>query len=151
MSEKSDILFFSRPNNVLQNRKSSSVFALADRGGICSNGIIRREIGERDGGGIVGSVDKYTVVVVVNIDGIEEGIDQQFPVAGIGPVHAGEFSEEEENKITVHELTFRIAPGIDGAAEGRGGILQLITKSSRASFRTDFFAQPSRRFFAPQE
>jgi hypothetical protein len=70
-------------------------------------------------------IDDDLQVIIINVDGIDEGLDDVPAEERILPVTFVEPAEEEENTVPVDQLGLGVAERFDGDAEGFGGILQI--------------------------
>ena len=56
-------------------------------------------------------------MIIENIDGIDERIDQVAALAGIVPIAFGNMMQEEQDAIVIHQLGLGLAEHFDGDAE----------------------------------
>lgn len=70
-------------------------------------------------------IDDDFQVIIINVDGIDEGLDDVPAEERILPVTFVEPAEEEENTVQVDQLGLGVTERFDGDAEGVSCIFQI--------------------------
>ena len=82
------------------------------------------EVGEGETFVTLAIVDDDLQMVVVDVDGIDEGFDHVAAEEGIVPVAFREAVEEEDHAVVIQQLRLGITEGLHGVAEGFRLVLQ---------------------------